>query len=93
MIQLKTLADEEDPGEGGAPPLVTVTELVHTSRDWVVIYHFFLGPLDGHFPMYLGRLSDVSEKDAKAKARDQTSPLLGQAWLALLRAVQLETMH
>jgi hypothetical protein len=75
------------------PPLLLITEVAHTASDWVVIYHFFLGPLDGHFTMYLGHLDKLSKEQAETLAHDSKSPLLARAHLALLHAVTLETMQ
>jgi hypothetical protein len=85
------LPDDDDGKKGTSPPLLMFTELTHTAADWYVIYHFFLGPLDGHFTLHLGHLDEFGEEEAKAKARDPKSPLLARAHLALLQAVQLET--
>ena len=86
--------DEEKDQEGRTPPpLLMIVELTHNASDWVVVYHFFLGSLDGHFTLYLGHLDQLRPEEAEEKANDPASPLLARARLALLQAVQLEVMH
>jgi len=83
--------DETDQKGRTPPPLLLITEVTHTASDWVVIYHFFLGPLDGHFTMYLGHRDAMTKAAAEALAHDPKSPQLARAHLALLHAVTLET--
>jgi hypothetical protein len=93
MLPPWMIEDETDQKGRTPPPLLLIIEVTHTASDWVVIYHFFLGPLDGHFTMYLGHLDKMSKEDALALAHDSKSPLLARAHLALLHAVTLETMQ
>ena len=85
--------DEDGPKGRTPPPLLMLAELTHTAADWYAIYHFFLGPLDGHFTMHLGHLDAITEGEARAQALAPDSPHLGRARLALLQAVHLETKH
>ena len=93
MIPPKRFDEDDDQKDRTPPPLLMFTELGHTPRDWIVTYHFFLGPLDGHFAMYLGRRDDLDGAAVKEKAFAPKSPQLGQARLALLQAITLETMN
>jgi len=86
--------DETDQEKGRTPPpLLLITEVTHTASDWVVIYHFFLGPLDGHFTMYIGHRDEMTKAEAEALAHDSKAPQLARAHLALLHSVTLETMQ
>ena len=94
MFPPRMFDDDEKDQEGRTPPpLLILTDLTYTASDWVVVYRFFLGPLDGHFTLYLGHLDQLRPEEAEAKANDPASPLLARARLALLRAVQLEVRH
>ena len=93
MLPAKMFDEEDDQKGRMPPPLLMFTELGHTARDWIATYHFFLGPLDGHFAMNIGRCADLDEAAAEEKAFDPTSPHLAQARLALLQAITLETRH
>lgn len=75
------------------PPLLMLIELGHTAADWIVTYHFYLGELDGHFTMHLAPVGSLTPDEALEKAKDKQSPLLARARLALLQAVNLETVN
>jgi hypothetical protein len=93
VIPLQMIEQDDEKKGHTPPPLLMITELGYTVDDWIVTYHFFLGPLDGHFAMYLGPRADMDEAAAKEKAFAKESPQLAQARLALLQGSVLETKH
>jgi len=94
MVPPPVLDDEAtNAPENKTPPLVMLHEVKRAGNEWVVIYHFFYGPLDGHFTMALGPLAEMDEAAATARALSPDSSQLSRARLALLQALTLETMH